>query len=129
MTVGVAHVCRRICRFLVLSGSGGHRDLHSFPTRRSSDLTAVFAAAWFSLKEVGRRLVNDDSAWAGLKALVAAPARAEELAAYRDFLASARRTYAAKPKLAQEAGLTAEQAAWWQVAAVMLNSDRALNKE
>jgi len=34
-------------------------------------MTAVFAAAWFSLKEVGRRLVNDDSAWAGLKALVA----------------------------------------------------------
>ena len=33
-------------------------------------MTAVFAAAWFALKEVGRRLVNDDSAWAGLKALV-----------------------------------------------------------
>jgi len=33
-------------------------------------MTAVFAAAWFSLKEVGRRLVNDDSGWAGLKALV-----------------------------------------------------------
>jgi solute:Na+ symporter, SSS family len=35
-------------------------------------MTAVFAAAWFSLVEVGRRLVNDASAWAGLKALVAA---------------------------------------------------------
>ena len=33
-------------------------------------MTAVFAAAWFSLKEVGKRLVNDDSAFAGLKALV-----------------------------------------------------------
>ncbi len=33
-------------------------------------MTAVFAAAWFSLKEVGRRLVHDDSGWAGLKALV-----------------------------------------------------------
>ena len=33
-------------------------------------MTAVFAAAWFSLVEVGRRLVNDPSAWAGLKALV-----------------------------------------------------------
>ena len=33
-------------------------------------MTAVFAAAWFSLKEVGRRLVGDDSGWAGLKALV-----------------------------------------------------------
>ena len=33
-------------------------------------MTAVFAAAWFSLKEVGKRLVNDDSAWAGLKVLV-----------------------------------------------------------
>jgi Na+/proline symporter len=33
-------------------------------------MTAVFAAAWFSLKEVGKRLVNDDSAYAGLKALV-----------------------------------------------------------
>ena len=33
-------------------------------------MTAVFAAAYFSLKEVGRRLVGDDSAWLGLKALV-----------------------------------------------------------
>jgi Na+/proline symporter len=34
-------------------------------------MTAVFAAAWFSLKAVGEKLVKDDSAWAGLKALVA----------------------------------------------------------
>ncbi len=33
-------------------------------------MTAVFAAAYFSLKEVGRRLAGDDSAWLGLKALV-----------------------------------------------------------
>lgn len=33
-------------------------------------MTAVFAAAYFSLKEVGRRLVGDESAWLGLKALV-----------------------------------------------------------
>ncbi len=33
-------------------------------------MTAVFAAAWFSLVEVGRRLVGDASGWAGLKALV-----------------------------------------------------------
>jgi len=34
-------------------------------------MTAVFAAAWFSLVEVGERLVGKDAgAWAGLKALV-----------------------------------------------------------
>ena len=33
-------------------------------------MTAVFAAAWFSLVEVGRRLVGEASGWAGLKALV-----------------------------------------------------------
>ena len=35
-------------------------------------MTAVFAAAWFSLVEVGRRLTGDPGAWSGLKALVAA---------------------------------------------------------
>jgi len=34
-------------------------------------MTAVFAAAWFSLVEVGRRLAGDASAWTGLKVLVA----------------------------------------------------------
>jgi Na+/proline symporter len=34
-------------------------------------MTAVFAAAWFSLVEVGRRIAGEASAWAGLKALVA----------------------------------------------------------
>ncbi len=34
-------------------------------------MTAVFAAAWFSLVEVGRRLVGEANGWAGLKALVA----------------------------------------------------------
>jgi len=33
-------------------------------------MTAVFAAAWYSLVEVGRRLANDPSAWAGLRSLV-----------------------------------------------------------
>ncbi len=33
-------------------------------------MTAVFAAAWFSLVEVGRRLVGQPEAFAGLKALV-----------------------------------------------------------
>jgi SSS family solute:Na+ symporter len=33
-------------------------------------MTAVFAAAWFSLVEVGRRLANDPSAWVGLRELV-----------------------------------------------------------
>ncbi|MEI8108965.1 MAG: sodium:solute symporter family protein [Verrucomicrobiota bacterium] len=33
-------------------------------------MTAVFAAAYFSLKEVGRRLVGQDSAWLGLQSLV-----------------------------------------------------------
>src|SRR6187397_458504 len=33
-------------------------------------MTAVFAAAWFSLVEVGRRLAGDASAWSGLKALI-----------------------------------------------------------
>lgn len=85
-------------------------------------------------KALGKRLAaatGDDDAriHAGLRSIVAAAARAEELAAYRDLLASARRSYAAKPKLAQDADLSPEQAAWWQVAAVMLNSDRALNKE
>lgn len=35
-------------------------------------MTAVFAAAWFSLVEVGRRIGTEASAWAGLKALVGA---------------------------------------------------------
>ena len=35
-------------------------------------MTAVFAAAWFSLVEVGRRLAGDASAWSGLKALMTA---------------------------------------------------------
>ena len=34
-------------------------------------MTAVFAAAWFSLVEVGRRLAGDASGWVGLKLLVA----------------------------------------------------------
>ncbi|MBX7185713.1 MAG: Na+:solute symporter [Vicinamibacteria bacterium] len=34
-------------------------------------MTAVFAAAWFSLVEVGRRLGGEASAWAGLRHLVA----------------------------------------------------------
>ena len=33
-------------------------------------MTAVFAAAWFSLVEVGRRITGEASGWAGLKALV-----------------------------------------------------------
>ncbi|WP_353268612.1 sodium:solute symporter family protein [Gemmatimonas sp.] len=33
-------------------------------------MTAVFAAAWFSLVEVGRRLGNDANGWLGLKLLV-----------------------------------------------------------
>jgi len=33
-------------------------------------MTAVFAAAWFSLVEVARRLGNSDSGWLGLKLLV-----------------------------------------------------------
>ena len=33
-------------------------------------MTAVFAAAWFSLVEVGRRLAGHADAWVGLKALV-----------------------------------------------------------
>src|SRR6187397_3482489 len=33
-------------------------------------MTAVFAAAWFSLVEVGRRLAGDASGWVGLKLLV-----------------------------------------------------------
>ena len=33
-------------------------------------MTAVFAAAWFSLVEVGRRLGGEASGWVGLKALV-----------------------------------------------------------
>jgi Na+/proline symporter len=34
-------------------------------------MTAVFAAAWFSLVEVGRRLLGTPDGWGGLKALVA----------------------------------------------------------
>ena len=34
-------------------------------------MTAVFAAAWFSLVEVGRRLGGEASGWVGLKQLVA----------------------------------------------------------
>lgn len=85
-------------------------------------------------KALGKRLAElpgDESSKinAGLRAVLAATARPEELVAYRDFLVRNRQIYATKPKLAQDAGLTAEQAAWWQVVTVMLNSDRALNKE
>src|SRR6187455_2441355 len=46
-------------------------------------MTAVFAAAWFSLVEVGRRLAGDASAWSGLKALITALA-AQQVSAGAD---------------------------------------------
>src|SRR5438445_5911902 len=34
--------------FFFFYGSGDHRDLHSFPTRRSSDLAAISRSPWRS---------------------------------------------------------------------------------
>src|SRR5690606_41669997 len=60
----LARVCSRA--FLFFHGSGAHRDLHSFPTRRSSDLglqaghgehrrrAAVLARAGFVLRPAAR---------------------------------------------------------------------------
>ena len=43
-------------------------------------------------------------------------------------LESSRRAYTADIELARKAGLTSEEAAWWQVATALLNSDAALNR-
>ena len=43
-------------------------------------------------------------------------------------LTQARERYRADPKLAAAAKLTEEEAAWWQVATVILNTDTALNR-
>ena len=43
-------------------------------------------------------------------------------------LESSRRAYTADAELARKAGLTSEEAAWWQVATALLNSDAALNR-
>ena len=45
-----------------------------------------------------------------------------------DLLEKARRDYRADPGLARKAGLSPEEAAWWQVAVVLLNSDAAMNR-
>ena len=61
--------------------------------------------------------------------IMATPAQGKELAIYRDFLHYNLKHYQDHPDLAQASGLSAPEAAWWQVVTVLLNSDRALNKE
>jgi hypothetical protein len=85
-------------------------------------------------KGLGRRLLGaggDDAARvrAGF-ALIGDPTPPEaSVRAVLALLADSRRAYAADPGLARKAGLTAEEAAWWQVATALLNSDTALNRD
>src|SRR5205807_9959512 len=51
----VARMCRPAC-ISFFSGLCRHRDLPSFPTRRSSDLMAVGVAVWFGAPALLRRL-------------------------------------------------------------------------
>lgn len=50
------------------------------------------------------------------------------VAAVSQLLMQARERYRDNPKLAAAAKLTEEEAAWWQVATVLLNTDTALNR-
>lgn len=84
-------------------------------------------------KGFGRRLLQepgDDAAKvrAGF-ALVGEPdPRPASVRAALGLLETSRRSYADDAELARKAGLTPEEAAWWQVATVLLNSDTALNR-
>lgn len=51
-----------------------------------------------------------------------------QLSALTTLLTQARERYRSDPKLATAAKLTEEEAAWWQVATVLLNTDSALNR-
>lgn len=84
-------------------------------------------------KGLGRRLLQeagDDAAKvrAGFALLGESAPKAPAIQAALGLLASSRQAYAADAELARKAGLTPEEAAWWQVATVLLNSDPALNR-
>lgn len=84
-------------------------------------------------KGLGRRLLQepgDDLAKvrAGFALVGEAAPKPSATQAALGLLVSSRQAYAADPELARKAGLTPEEAAWWQVATVLLNSDTALNR-
>lgn len=84
-------------------------------------------------KGFGRRLLQeagDDAAKvrAGFALVGEADPRPESVRAALGLLLASRQAYAADPELARKGGLTPEEAAWWQVATVLLNSDTALNR-
>jgi hypothetical protein len=64
-----------------------------------------------------------------LQRIVVGQPRPHELDTYLNLLHYNLKHYQANPTLAQDAGLSIEAAAWWQVVTVLLNSDRALNKD
>lgn len=85
-------------------------------------------------KGFGRRLLQepgDDSAKirAGFALVGEHQPRPASVRAALGLLESSRRAYASDAELARKAGLTPEEAAWWQVATVLLNSDTALNRD
>ena len=84
-------------------------------------------------KGFGRRLLQepgDDAAKvrAGFTLVGETDPRPESMRAATGLLLASRQAYAADPELARKAGLTPEEASWWQVATVLLNSDTALNR-
>src|SRR5437899_10181950 len=66
---------RSLCHFF-FSSSGVHGDLHSFPTRRSSDLVRVLAAVELNANE--KLHCRADSAETGKDQAITTPGRSEE---------------------------------------------------
>lgn len=85
-------------------------------------------------KALGKQLAAEPTAErqrleTALQRIIVGQPRPHELDTYLNFLHYNQQHYQANPALAQAAGLSIEEAAWWQVVTVLLNSDRALNKD
>src|SRR5690606_41369840 len=65
--LGISHVCSII---LFFSSSGDHRDLHSFPTRRSSDLPDM----WYGVPILKRHYLAEGMAKFALALFLGRPA-------------------------------------------------------
>src|SRR5690349_25038475 len=59
--------------------SGDHRDLHSFPTRRSSDLAAVFAEQMCEHLAAVEAGLADDDPWHGFASYIRADRKSTRL--------------------------------------------------